>query len=1589
MTQDMKTIYGHQATGSCGLTEEARKCALRGANMSSCFANFILRFAAVLLLMVVGVSGVKAQTGTDYSGIYYFINCGSGKTDPVDPKIANITNSDDYFYLVPADAPQQDNKRDAWFSSDYSIAIGNSETPYLTTYKTKKDAADIPTGVIVRSHNSVWIVEFVSTDSGTDYYHIIHVVTGKYVVYEPPYSTKTNRKSVHLLTTDSPGENSKFAITNHSGNYNFRPKSISNGNRYLNAANANYNFYYSSDGTADGDANYFRGLVGLWKDAGDGSDWKPEATLFDAPAISKVSANNTITITDNNNLPNCTIRYTIGDGSQAAPTATTGEQYDPLNPPVITTETNVKAAVFAYGVRVSGISNAMLNQRIMLSDESLVYNGLEREPAVTLKYGDNTIPAEEYDVEYSDNTAAGTATVTVTNKAGGDFYVITDSKEFEITKASLTVTANPKEITYGETPANDGVTYGAFAGEDTESVLTGVLTYSYNYEQYGDVGSYTITPSGLTGDNYEITFAAGTLTVNQREVGLDWGETSFTYNGNSQAPAATATNLVNSDEISVTVTGAQTNAGNYAATATALTGTKAGNYSLPDPATHAFTIAQKSVTVTSGITASDKTYDGTTNADLDCTNAVFEGKIENDDLIIGFASGTFADKNVGTGKTVNISGLTLGGTAAGNYSLAAIGQQETATADITVKEVTASGTITANNKAYDGTTDAELVYTGVTLTGKVEGDNLTVSATGVFADKNVGTGKTVNISEWVLDGTDKDNYIMASSGQPTTTTADITAAEITVSGITAENKAYDGNTTAILVYTNATLMGKVEGDNLTITATGLFDNKNVGTDKDVTISGLTLGGSDASNYVLAATGQQATSTADITAKDITASGTITASIKEYDGNTSATLDISDVTLTGVVDGDDIAFTATGTFADKNVGTGKTVTIGLALSGNDAGNYNITSPSIPTSTTADITVREVTASGTITANNKAYDGTTDAELVYTGVTLTGKVEGDNLTVSATGVFADKNVGTGKTVNISEWVLDGTDKDNYIMASSGQPTTTTADITAAEITVSGITAENKAYDGNTTAILVYTNATLMGKVEGDNLTITATGLFDNKNVGTDKTVTISGLALDGTDKDNYQLATSGQQEATTANITAKDVTVSGITAENKEYDGNTTATLVYTGVTFNGKLDGETLEVTATGAFEDKNVGTDKTVNISDLALDGTDKDNYQLATSGQQETTTANITPATATVTADDKTKGFGDADPTFTATVTGLKNGDDESVLAFTFSRVEGEDVGGYTITPSGDAEQGNYNVTYATGTLTITAKSIGSGTTPAEGIDIDIVYDGENYSVTVKQGDNTIATTNYTYSGAYDQDHPENYVVTVTGQGNYTNSAKATYTRLTFYDTTPDDATKGTTAAVYCATQNLKVNESFKAYYVTNLENNVLTITKVEAGENKKNYIVANQPMILISDDATAPKGFTVKPYTDAEVVTIPDTGEEGSNLLKVVTDEGGKQVALAEVYMFSQGEFVLTKAGTMSKGKFYLENPNYNTPSPSRGSLRIVSDDTTGFTTSPHIDTDSEIIDTWYTIGGQKLNKKPTRKGLYLQNGQKVVIK
>ena len=193
-----------------------------------------------------------------------------------------------------------------------------------------------------------------------------------------------------------------------------------------------------------------------------------------------------------------------------------------------------------------------------------------------------------------------TTQLLLTGTKAGNYKLPTENSHvFTIIPAQLTVTANNHTITYGDAPAGNGVTYSGFIGTEDESVLGGTLDYDFSYTQYGDVGNtYTITPKGLTTTNYNITFTSGSLTVTPKTVGIDWTDIEFTYNGSEQVPTATATGMVNSDDIGITVTGAQTNAGNYTATASALTGNKKDNYKLPNGITQAFTsLPRLSVTV--------------------------------------------------------------------------------------------------------------------------------------------------------------------------------------------------------------------------------------------------------------------------------------------------------------------------------------------------------------------------------------------------------------------------------------------------------------------------------------------------------------------------------------------------------------------------------------------------------------------------------------------------------------------------------------------------------------------------------------------------------------------------------------------------------------------------------------------------------------------------------------------------------------------------------------------------------------------------------------------------------------------------------
>ena len=147
----------------------------------------------------------------------------------------------------------------------------------------------------------------------------------------------------------------------------------------------------------------------------------------------------------------------------------------------------------------------------------------------------------------------------------------------------------------------------------------------------------------------------------------------------------------------------------------------------------AITIVPKPVTITP-LMSTSRTYDGTTNAPLGpIAQATIHGKITGDNLTVVAGTATFADANVGSGKIVTFSGWTLGGSAAGNYTLQ--GQPGITTANITRKELTISLSYVSPNQYLTP------IQTGIgffmSVTGLISPDTATISGV-----SNVPTGLT-------------------------------------------------------------------------------------------------------------------------------------------------------------------------------------------------------------------------------------------------------------------------------------------------------------------------------------------------------------------------------------------------------------------------------------------------------------------------------------------------------------------------------------------------------------------------------------------------------------------------------------------------------------------------------------------------------------------------------------------------------------------------------------------------------------------------------------------------------------------------------
>ena len=358
---------------------------------------------------------------------------------------------------------------------------------------------------------------------------------------------------------------------------------------------------------------------------------------------------------------------------------------------------------------------------------------------------------------------------------------------------------------------------------------------SANPSTYGTVVTFTATVSPAPTNGESVTFKDGSTTLGTGT--LSGGQATFN---------TTATQLA---------------AGSHSITAV-----YAGDGALGASSACALTQTVNPLGLTvSGLTISNKVYNKTTAATLNTNGYTLNTVIGGDavTLVTNGYTATFASSNVANNISVTVASLSLGGAQAANYTLT---QPVGLTANITPLGLTVSG-LTINNKVYDRTTAATLNTNGYTLNTVIGVDVVTLVTNGytaTFASSNVANNISVTITSLSLGGAQAGNYTLT---QPAGLTANITPLGLTVSGLTINNKVYDGTAAATLNTNGYALNTVIGGDVVTLATNGYtatFVSSNVANGISVTVAGLSLGGAQAGNYTLT---QPTGLTANITPAD--------------------------------------------------------------------------------------------------------------------------------------------------------------------------------------------------------------------------------------------------------------------------------------------------------------------------------------------------------------------------------------------------------------------------------------------------------------------------------------------------------------------------------------------------------------------------------------------------------------------------------------------------------------------------------------------------------------------------------------------------
>ena len=660
----------------------------------------------------------------------------------------------------------------------------------------------------------------------------------------------------------------------------------------------------------------------------------------------------------------------------------------------------------------------------------------------------------------------------------------TPTNTYTVSQLALTgASISAANSTYGSTVTPGALSFGNALAGDAVGATVSIVSPTYSTSNHLNAGNYAQSASTLTGaDAGNYTFSGFTTPTNNYGVsplaltGTAISAVGTTY-GTPAAPGAVSFgNIVAGDLVSSTAslvnpafsTSGNLAAGNYAQTASPLTGADAGNYAFLGYTTPTgnYTVNPLTLTVT-GLSAANKVYNGNNIAGLNGTASI--APITNDAVtLVGTGTGTFADANVGTGKAVAVSGYTLTGADAGDYSLS---EPAGLTANISqLASVTWIGGATGNWSS------------AANWLGGAVPDYANVAAVTIPSGKTVTYDSGVPGTTTLTSLTDSGTLVMAAGNL--SITGNLSTAGYKQSGGTLDV----GGTLSINSNTAAVTLGNIDAGSLDITSKTGNITQVASTAVDVTgatsLTGeiITLANST-NNFG----GAVASSGFNIKVVDDGAGGLIL-------GNTAATGTLTDTSRAGAItQAAATAIDATGPVsltANNGLAGSNAVTYNIALA--DSGN-NIAGPisasglniDLLDSNAGGLTLGTIAASGTLAVTSAAGAITQagSTQIKATGATILTADNGYITLANAANKFTGAVTASGTAITLDDSVALTADLDS----------TGAASVTSAKaLTVAGTI--------GTSLTTVATGKTTFGTTAvGTTLTVTSTGAVKSTTPG----------------------------------------------------------------------------------------------------------------------------------------------------------------------------------------------------------------------------------------------------------------------------------------------------------------------------------------------------------------------------------------------------------------------------------------------------------------------------------------------------------